>query len=634
MKRFVVAMIGLGMIAVPVDAGAATLFADGFESGSFAAWSASAGLVIETGDARSGIRAAGNNGTSNAWARAVWPTAETDLYARAFVKLYSSSTAVRLLRFRTSTGGPIARLYLTSVRRLAIRNDVAGINRVSTITVTTGEWHEVELRAGVNGVSGAIEVWYDGVRVAGLSGTQNLGTAPIRQLELGNPVAGSSYDLEFDDVAVAEERVGGGQVGPPSITTFAPTSGAPGTVATVTGTDFTGASAVTFNGTPSVFAVDSDSSLSATVPAGASTGPIRVTTPAGSAVGPTNFTVTGTAETLRVVVAGDICQNSTSSLTKCTQTGDRVSAEAPDWVLVAGDIAYPAGTANDFATRYHTRWGGGNDPSFLSITRPVPGNHEYDDPANGNGAEGYRSYFPDDVAPASGPLYYSWGDGDWHFVALDTDACSPSEGCPGIGAGSVQLAFLQADLAADPHTCEIAYGHHPRWSSPSGTGATSRHGSQGNMQAAWQILVDQGVDLYISGHDHDYERFAPMDGGGAGDPVGTRQFVVGTGGAGLYPFATILPTSEAHILDHGILILTLDSHVVLLEVHRRVRDHARFRGTGSLPLTTTLSPRRASRRCSGGCPGSDPPWGRSSRTRTPETTCPSAPTRRSASPDG
>jgi hypothetical protein len=559
MKRFVVAVFGLVMIAVPVTVEAATLFTDGFESGTFNAWSASGGLVIETGDARSGIRAVGNNGTSNAWARTVWPTAETDLYARTFVKVYSSSTSFRLLRFRTASGGPVARLYLNATRRLSIRNDTTSTSRVSTITVATGSWHEVELRAAVNGAAGAIEVWYDGVRVAALSGTQNLGTASIRQLELGNPVAGSSYNVEFDDVAVAEERVGGGQTGAPSITAFTPTSGAPGAIVTVAGTGFTGTSSVTFNGLQAIFIVDSDSSLSATVPAGASTGPIRVTTPAGFADGPSDFTVSGPAGTFRVVVAGDICQNSSSSLTKCTQTGDRVTAEDPDWVLVAGDIAYPAGTANDFATRYHTRWGGGNDPSFLSITRPVPGNHEYDDPANGNGAEGYRAYFPDDVAPASGPLYYSWSEQGWHFVALDTDACSASEGCPGIGAGSTQLAFLQADLANDTNTCEIAYGHHPRWSSPSGTGATNRHGSQAHMQAAWQILVDQGVDLYLAGHDHDYERFARLDASGVAAAGGTRQFVVGTGGAGLYPFAaTILPTSEAHILDHGILILTLE----------------------------------------------------------------------------
>jgi hypothetical protein len=557
-KRIVVACVCVTLLAIPATVGAITLFTDGFESGSLSAWSAGTGLTVESTDPRSGMWAVGNNGRSNAWARTVLPSNAPDLYARAFVKVYSSSTMVRLLRFRTATGGPVARLYLNPTRRLAIRNDATGTNRVSSIVVTTGVWHEVELRAFVNAASGTIEVWYDGARVASLSGTQNLGTTPIRQLELGNPVGDSSYDLEFDDVAVAQERVGG-QTGPPTITMFTPSSGSAGTVVTITGTGFTGTASVTFNGSPSVFVVGSDSSLAATVPASGSTGPIGVTTPTGSAYTPTDFTVTVPSDALEVVVAGDICQNTTTSLTKCTQTGDRVVAEDPDRVIVVGDIAYPSGTASDFATRYDTRWGGGNVPSFLAITRPVPGNHEYDDPATGNGAEGYRAYFSDDVAPASGPLYYSWNEQGWHLVGLDTDQCGASEGCPRIGAGSAQLAFLQADLAADTNTCELAYGHHPRWSSPSGTGATSRHGSQSHMQAAWQIMVDQGVDLYIAGHDHDYERFAQMNASGSSDPGGTRQFVVGTGGAGLYPFGpTILAASEVRIVDHGILVLTLN----------------------------------------------------------------------------
>jgi IPT/TIG domain-containing protein len=79
----------------------------------------------------------------------------------------------------------------------------------------------------------------------------------------------------------------------PTITSFTPTSGAVGTTVTVTGTGFTGASAVTVGGTAvTTFTVDSDTQITLTVPAGATTGAIAVTTPGGTATSTTDFTVT------------------------------------------------------------------------------------------------------------------------------------------------------------------------------------------------------------------------------------------------------------------------------------------------------------------------------------------------------
>jgi len=84
----------------------------------------------------------------------------------------------------------------------------------------------------------------------------------------------------------------------PTLTSFAPTSGAEGDTITLTGTGFTGASAVTFNGTAATtFTVDSDTSITVTVPTGATTGAIVVTTPGGTATSATDFTVSATGPT-------------------------------------------------------------------------------------------------------------------------------------------------------------------------------------------------------------------------------------------------------------------------------------------------------------------------------------------------
>jgi hypothetical protein len=78
----------------------------------------------------------------------------------------------------------------------------------------------------------------------------------------------------------------------PTITSFTPTSGPVGTSVVITGTNFTGATAVTFNGVAATtFTVNSATQITATVPATATTGPIRVTAPGGTGSSLTNFTI-------------------------------------------------------------------------------------------------------------------------------------------------------------------------------------------------------------------------------------------------------------------------------------------------------------------------------------------------------
>jgi hypothetical protein len=91
----------------------------------------------------------------------------------------------------------------------------------------------------------------------------------------------------------------------PAVTGFSPSAGAVGSSVTVTGSGFTGATAVSFNGTAATFSVSSDTQLSATVPAGASTGPIAVTGPAGTGTSSSSFTVTVGAPSYYSLVTSD-----------------------------------------------------------------------------------------------------------------------------------------------------------------------------------------------------------------------------------------------------------------------------------------------------------------------------------------
>jgi hypothetical protein len=75
----------------------------------------------------------------------------------------------------------------------------------------------------------------------------------------------------------------------------------------------------------------------------------------------------------------------------------------------------------------------------------------------------------------------------------------------------------------------------------------------------WQALYDAHADLVLSAHEHNYERFGPLDPSGRVDPDrGIRSFVVGTGGRSHYPLGAPLPGSEARNSDtFGVLQLTL-----------------------------------------------------------------------------
>ena len=251
-----------------------------------------------------------------------------------------------------------------------------------------------------------------------------------------------------------------------------------------------------------------------------------------------------------VMAAGDIsCDPADSSRAemgegtkKCAQgrVARQVAAAAPDAVLALGDNQYEDGTVEQYRDSYDLTWG-----PLKPITYPAPGNHEWL-----SDAKGYRDYFdegtPDEVDVDRG--YYSVDLGAWHVVSLDSD-CSKVGGC---GAGSPMYEWLRGDLAAHDGRPTLVFWHHPRWSS----------GVHGSLAAPvgplWEaVLADRDVQVLLSGHDHDYERFAPMGSSGP-DAGGVRQFVLGTGGKNHTCPTSLVPGSEvADCSSFGALQITL-----------------------------------------------------------------------------
>ncbi len=232
-------------------------------------------------------------------------------------------------------------------------------------------------------------------------------------------------------------------------------------------------------------------------------------------------------------VCGSLADDSTAVLL------DRI----PGLIWTTGDNAYPSGSARDFAQCYDPSWGRHRDR-----TRPVPGNHEYWTP----GAAAYFEYFGD-AAGLPGQGWYSYRYGHWLVVALNSNLdTSP---------GSPQERWLRAVLSENPSACTLAYFHHPLVSSGS-HGSNADPYDAANVRPIWETLYDAGVEIVLVGHDHHYERFAPMTPRGLPDPdYGIRQFIVGTGGGVLRGRGTEPHPLSEHFLDrrHGVLRLTLGS---------------------------------------------------------------------------
>ncbi len=227
-----------------------------------------------------------------------------------------------------------------------------------------------------------------------------------------------------------------------------------------------------------------------------------------------------------VVAAGDIACDpgsgafgnggGTATWCRARDTFALIRAIDPDLVLPLGDEQYDDGRLTKFRRSYDLSWG-----SMRLRSRPVPGNHEY----GVADASGYFRYFGA-RAGSPGRGWYSYDLAGWHLVALNSN-CS----LVGCAVGSPQYRWLQADLGSHPLSCTLAYFHHPRFSS-------GPHGD--DLEATWtrdlwRLLYARGADLVLNGHDHIYERFAPMTPAGVVDrSTGIREFVVGTGGVQHY----------------------------------------------------------------------------------------------------
>jgi hypothetical protein len=99
------------------------------------------------------------------------------------------------------------------------------------------------------------------------------------------------------------------------------------------------------------------------------------------------------------------------------------------------------------------------------------------------------------------------------------------------------------------------YYHHPLFN-------IGPEGSTVAMKDIWNLMAQYGVDIVLNGHDHDYQRWVPLDGNGQPSPGGITEFVAGAAGHGLQTFknsdSRVAYSNDANPAAFGVLLLQLN----------------------------------------------------------------------------
>jgi len=209
-----------------------------------------------------------------------------------------------------------------------------------------------------------------------------------------------------------------------------------------------------------------------------------------------------------------VCENKTAG----------IISEAPDMILHTGDFAYDLDTD-----------GGVTADNFFRNIEPVAsrfpymishGNHEDSDLSLARFTESFR-YMPTKTGTvesvngiAPNVWYFSWDAGLVHYVSISTEI----QGGAMMNRGGNQLIkdqfeWLEADLKLANLNREnvpwiVVNGHRSMYCSCDGDcegeAKQQRLGPWSNGTYGFEkLFFEQGVDLFVNGHEHNYERNWP-----------------------------------------------------------------------------------------------------------------------------
>lgn len=220
-----------------------------------------------------------------------------------------------------------------------------------------------------------------------------------------------------------------------------------------------------------------------------------------------------------------------------------LKSKQPQFILTLGDNNYEQGCwktidknigkyYQEYIGNYQGKYGNGSE---MNRFFPTLGNHDWiaNEACLYQGMLPYFSYF---TLPGN-QSYYDFVAGSVHFFALDSDSHEPD----GNKKDLKQYRWLVEQVKLSKAPFKIAYFHHAPFSS-------GKHGSYEKMR--WDF-ASMGIDVVMSGHDHNYERI---------ERDGIVYFVNGVGGAPLYSMRKKVKGSKFfYNKHHGFLLVTVNN---------------------------------------------------------------------------
>lgn len=252
--------------------------------------------------------------------------------------------------------------------------------------------------------------------------------------------------------------------------------------------------------------------------------------------------------------------------------GAAMAAAAPDFWLHAGDVIYPDPLTGS--------WSAGFFEPFEALGRRSPcyvalGNHDL---MGDDGARVLRTFTLPTRPGTDDERMYSVAFGAVRVVVLDTNAR--------FEAGAPGLEFLRSTLSDATEPWLVVMGHHPILS------ASRQRDRADLVEHLLPVLERAGVDLYVAGHDHTYQRLR--------SPGGMRLVVTGAGGKSLYSLRPHPAIEVMHSTYHWCRVDVVGPTLTLraLDLHGTAIDELVLQKGGDdaqLASVRSFQPRRAAR---------------------------------------